>query len=370
MSKHLRCTALVILAVGVLVPAGLAAQDVVYTGCIKSGDGSLYNVRQATTPMAPCKGKDKQISWNMAGQPGPTGPQGLPGESCSPIHITVHCGEPGETVAAALQQAGWGPNQLVITVSGVCTEAVQIGRNNTTLRGGADGAGLVNPESTGDVLSVGAKDVKVDRLTLQGGSVLVGRGSSVRITNSSVRDSPDNGVTIVSSFVEFTNTTVEYSAREGVKLDSGSTVRFENCWIHHNDGALDVANGSFADLGGGSRFTDNTGGIAVSFGSMLHVSDVVIENNLHDGIGATGGSVVHFGYGGGVAVIRGNTGNGVFLRDTSLVTSLFEGGAAEITGNGGWGVFCSAPPAVAQIVGPLGTVSGNLAGEINCPTSW
>ena len=59
----------------VAVPA-LAQGPIVYTGCLKSSDGSLHSVREGAAPMAPCKAKDKQISWNMAGQPGPPGPSG------------------------------------------------------------------------------------------------------------------------------------------------------------------------------------------------------------------------------------------------------------------------------------------------------
>ena len=56
------------------VPA--LAQDIVYTGCIRSADGTLYNVSEGIAPKAPCRARDKQISWNMAGQPGPEGPPG------------------------------------------------------------------------------------------------------------------------------------------------------------------------------------------------------------------------------------------------------------------------------------------------------
>src|SRR5512136_1166363 len=63
----------------------LAADPVVYTGCLSTSNGTLYSVHDGTTPMQPCKDKDLQISWNMAGVPGQKGdpgPQGPSGQDC------------------------------------------------------------------------------------------------------------------------------------------------------------------------------------------------------------------------------------------------------------------------------------------------
>ena len=67
-----------IIGLVVLFPAiGQASfAQVIYTGCLKSKDGTLYNVQQAATPKAACANGDSIISWN---QPGPPGPQGAAG---------------------------------------------------------------------------------------------------------------------------------------------------------------------------------------------------------------------------------------------------------------------------------------------------
>ena len=64
--------------------------------------------------------------------------------------------------------------------------------------------------------------------------------------------------------------------------------------------------------------------------------------------------------------IKNNTGNGVHLAGTA------SGGFNQmntITGNSQWGIFCDGPPAVAQIQTPpaIDDISGNSAGQINCP---
>ena len=103
----------------VAVPA-LGDQPVVYTGCIQKSNGSLYNVQEGTMPTQPCKSKDKQISWNMAGQPGPPGP---PGPSLPRLlQLSVDCNNPGESINAALAQQA---ERLIVSIQGTCVEQVQ-----------------------------------------------------------------------------------------------------------------------------------------------------------------------------------------------------------------------------------------------------
>lgn len=287
-----------------------------------------------------------------------------------PLNLTVDC-TAGQTVAGALAQAGQRPSRVVITVVGVCTEAVAIFRSNTVLRGASVGDGLQGPSATSTVLEIhAARDVILDRLTLIGGrGVQINTRSEVLIANSRVIGSSFHGVTIFSAVVDLVNTTVEGSAIVGIQAMSGSILRLNNSVVQDNRGGLDVANGSFVLLDGGTQVVSNGGGVSVSFGSTLHVGNAIVSNNRGGGVALTGGSVAHFGFGGGVGVIRENGDHGLLLRDTSVASSLFEGGTAQIIGNGGVGVFCSGSPAVAQIVGQIGTVNGNTLGDINCPVS-
>jgi hypothetical protein len=286
-----------------------------------------------------------------------------------PLNLTVDCNA-GQTVAGALGQAGQRPSLVVILISGVCVESVAINRNNTDLRGATPGDGLQAPSAQANVLSIGARDVSVSGLTLSGGTgVLIGAGSAVRIMNSRVVGSSFHGMSIFSAFVDLSSTTVEGNAILGIQAMSGSLLRLRGSFIQNNGGGLGIANGSFLLLDGGTQVVSNGSGASVNFGSTLHVGTARVENNDMSGVDLAGGSVAHFGFGGGVGVVRNNGGHGLLLLDTSVASAAFEGGTAQIVDNGGFGILCSGPPAVAQIVGQIGTVSGNTLGDINCPIS-
>jgi len=74
-----------VFALMLVASLALAANPVMYTGCVSTSNGTLYSVHDGTTPMQPCKDKDLQISWNQAGvqgMPGEPGPQGPSGQDC------------------------------------------------------------------------------------------------------------------------------------------------------------------------------------------------------------------------------------------------------------------------------------------------
>lgn len=290
--------------------------------------------------------------------------------SLQPLNLTVDCNS-GQTVGAALAQAGSRASRVTITILGVCVEAVSVNRNNTTLRS-TTGGGLQAPSDQVNVLSINAKDVSISGLTLSGGrGVQIASRSSVSIDNSQVLDSTFHGVSIFSAVVDFRNSTVSGSAGAGIQAVQGSVLRLNSSTLQGTAYGLDIENGSFALLDGGTVVDGNGtgGGVSVSFGSTLQVGNATIRNSNGAGLSLTGGSSAHFGFAGGIGTISGNASHGMLLRDTSVASSLFSGGSANITNNGGVGIFCMGSPAVAQIVGQIGAVTGNTQGQINCPIS-
>lgn len=340
MSKRLRYTALVILAACLLVPTGLAAQDVVYTGCIRSADGSLYNVRQGTSPVAPCRAKDNQINWNMFGPQGPQGPPGPPTPSL--LEVSVNCDE-GQSINEALAATSM---ELVVEVQGVCAEYVRITRDNVTLRGvggGAtiDGAGFPEPKEPGILVS-GATNVAIENLVVQhtGWGIDVHLGSSVTLKNVVVQDSWRQGLRVYGSAVEITDLTVQRSYH-GIWIGEGghAVVNGGTVLTKENDGSGLVISGGtleFSLAGGTIESRDNKlRGITFQVGAaaQLGVSAgtlLVTTGNGHAGVAM---------YGGVVSIQQlESTGNryGIYVDGPSSV-----GITGTIADNRDYGVWCT-----------------------------
>jgi hypothetical protein len=128
----------------------------------------------------------------------------------------------------------------------------------------------------------------------------------------------------------------------------------------------------------GARVADNGGvGILVSSGRLTMQTGAVVENNGGGGVEVTAGGAAEFSGGSSVAadgvIIRNNQGDGIHVRDVGVAAffpiDATAVGATQVTGNTGTGVICDGPPSVAQIRGPVGTVTGNGNNTIACPVS-
>lgn len=286
------------------------------------------------------------------------------------LSVTVNC-DAGETIGAALQQGGDRASKVVITINGICHESVTVNRPNTELRAGPSGGGLQSPSADANVLSINAGDVLIDGLTLAGGSgVIISPRSRVTISRTRIADSGFHGLLIFGASVDVRDSVVENNAIEGIQALSGTRLGLEHTEVRGNGFGLDIALGSTASLDRDSIVAGNGSGVVVSFGSMLEVGSARIEENFGNGLWVLGGSTVHFGLAGGKGIIRNNRGHGLQLADTSVASALFMGGAAEITRNDRYGVWCSPAPAVAQLIGAIGTVEENGSGQVSCPIGF
>jgi hypothetical protein len=165
------------------------------------------------------------------------------------------------------------------------------------------------------------------------------------------------------------NTTVETSGGAGVYSEQGGAIFLNGVGgpllIENNaqQGIVADSNGSVA-VSNGTRVTGNSGGGITAFSSSaLSMQNSFVENNSGDGVYLSNASSAQIKG----STISGNTGDGIHLSDTSVGQSF---GGNTVTSNGGWGVFCDSAPSVAVIHGSggLDTVSGNSAGQDNCPT--
>jgi hypothetical protein len=389
MQTPLHRVMLAVLAVGLLVPAVSAAQDVVYTGCIKSGDGSLYNIRQATTPMAPCKGKDKQISWNMAGQPGPPGP---------PLDITVNVDcNAGQSINDALAQAA---NKLTVLINGSCEEGVVITRDDVTLQGVGTNPTIMAPEGawSSAIRIEGARGVSLWDLQVVGGgctlnaerfaSFVAGR---VRITGAShgglcldysaalLRESEISQNEFGAFVGKGSSLIVEDSKvidNRAIGLQAGGDVSLRRTEVARNSGGVYVAGGRVEASGGADcAFRDNRDygvsldgghltldeclvegsytGLEVASGSAAQLNSATVQGNGWAAVGVGGGSHLFLS---GQTVINGGSGVGVWLTDTCSLRAPAD--ISTVTGTP-WGIYCAGPPSVAQLTWPLPGVVTN-----------
>jgi hypothetical protein len=161
---------------------------------------------------------------------------------------------------------------------------------------------------------------------------------------------------------------IEDNLSAGVWAMDGSNIGIigNNTRIENNNGGVVAWSASSVSIAFGAQVINNQGhGVQADYGGNISVSDgAVINNNSGAGLSLSGGSAarIHGSY------IVDNEWNGIYLNDIS-VASFGLDDPNQITGNGGHGIECqTAAPAVAQITGNPGDVSGNaLDPQINCP---
>jgi hypothetical protein len=294
--------------------------------------------------------------------------------------VDVNCGA-GETIASALGQAVGRRELMVIRVSGVCTENVNVARGRISMVAAAPGAGIQAANPNQPVIQFGmgySKDgyLSLNGLTITGGrpGISVGLDNMLFVNGCTIAGNPGGGIAVgTSSLARISGTVVENNGGDAVSGSGDAQVLLGGgSIIRNNTGhALRLQNAS-AELGGGVQITGNGAGIGsvgLYAGSRLRFG-ATLSNNAR-GIFAVAGSQVWLENG---AVITGNNGNGIALVDTSVIGKLRTTTNVVITNNNGWGISCSASPGVAQLSSfpPSGSaidLSGNAQGQHNCAVS-
>jgi len=235
--------------------------------------------------------------------------------------VTVNC--PGQTIkqALALSGGGAGPKQLVITVSGNCTENVVITRDDVTINtNGAATATITAQFANQPVIQLdGARRIVIDGvmangINLVGGTygLVASRGATASLANCDVSGATNAGV--ISSY--------------------SSTLEVDRCVLHNN----------------------NRGG-AASNDSQLIVTNSFVQNNASEGLLAVRSSYLRVGQDGGGNVVarpvevNNNGTQGISVLDSSSGTIV----ASNIHHNPGIGVLFQRGSA-----GTIGTGSNGL----------
>jgi hypothetical protein len=311
-------------------------------------------------------------------------------------NVTLVAVSPGDGIQSP------GPNVAPLSLNG----ATHISLGQLTLTGGQNGLQAFNGASfgafglhvtgaTSGILIGNGSIGSLNELTIDHSSqdgLSLGDGGSVQVSGGTISDSGVDGVQLdgahaqltdvdvtrsgfqgvevsTGSTAELNNTTVEYSTSTGVIAFIGGSVSIGNgSQIQHNGQGGVIANAGAVTLAGADIANNRGGGVSTFDGGHVNMqNDTIIENNTGDGVTVSGGSAASIQ---GQNFIRNNTGDGVHVRDTSIALFGILTGPNQIVGNGGWGIFCDVgPPAVAQMSGTPGNVSGNGPGQVNCPSN-
>jgi hypothetical protein len=231
--------------------------------------------------------------------------------------------------------------------------------NNATIAGGGEG---VSAQFGGSVVINGGTISGTQSFGVhahEDGSIMLAGGAVVTDTAFHAVVAQTGGSVLLQQ------ATVQNSAGTGVfAFQGGSVFVTRDALVRNNKFGGVGANAGVAEIDG--HVTGNGGcGVCGFNGGHITVQDgALIDANHGDGVQAGVGSTLAVQK----ATIKDNTNAGIHLQGTA---SAGFNGDNTITGNGWWGIFCDGPPAVAQIQAPqgVGTVSGNAAGQINCPTS-
>jgi|SaaInlStandDraft_1057018.scaffolds.fasta_scaffold32467_2 hypothetical protein len=217
-----------------------------------------------------------------------------------PIHIDVDCNS-GESLAAALTAESFDPRMLVIDVSGVCTELLDVRRPRVHLRGVSwDSAILVDQEDYA-VRVDGPKELVISDLVIQGdfAAVIATRGASLQIVDSVLEKSQRGLLCASGSTCEVINSQIRENSQGFTIIGATTWVRASQ--VINNYAGINVFSNGTAGLTAYPYFSDNrtivednTFGLSVFAGGNANLQSVDIVGNYFAGIYARQNSHVRF----------------------------------------------------------------------------
>ena len=326
---------------------GFVGSDGSITACVQESNGSVRFVDRSNwkSDRSSCRNDESKVVLNQKGQNGDTGPQGPPGprglsgpqgqvgpqgasgqqgpagppgSSPRPATVTVDC-VAGQSVQQALD-ANADATSVEITIKGTCPEAVNINRDNVSLDAFSAGDGLAGPNPDQPVVAIEGRQVRINGLTITGGSGLEVHGGWVTVDNASISGGSsavtvDGGgggnATVSNSTLTATNNVVQAGQGGSVQLDTVTV---------HGSGSLGdaivVATGGTVTAGG-STISGARHGVIAYPGGSAQIDRSTIEDNSGTGLFAFGGGI--FASGGSV------TGSG------ESGVSAYAGGYADLS---------------------------------------
>jgi len=253
------------------------------------------------------------------------------------ITRTVDC-DKGQSIQNALEKGQSNAEPLVINVRGTCDESVTIARDDVTLLGIGENAGI---SSTTDIsVSIeGGQRIRIENLTLSG---------------------PDIPLSVDSAYVTLVNVTVEGSNDNGIDAVDGAHINIEESRIRNNglDGII-IEKGGTLDLYNTVVSGNGRAGVGLSKNSSSVITNSEISGNLTGpGVSISENSTAKFE---GTTVISGNGANGINILSHSFA-NVFS--PTVISGNGQNGLFLALDSG-SEIIGPV-TIGDNANAAVYC----
>jgi hypothetical protein len=309
--------------------------------------------------------------------------------------VTVQANAPGDGINAPAGQSAIqlsdarNINLVGLTLAGG-QSGVSAGQSATFQARGLHISGVSNGISVGAGADGSVSGTVVDGATNEGmgahnGGVLTISGGTITNVSSGfgVNSQGASSISINNgTVVSHCNFIAVYAAFSGSVDVSGATIE-----DNHGAGVLVGQAGSahlWANNPGDIVVRDNAGqGVSIGLNGSAQLHNVVVSGNTQGGVLVSQGgtvqieaSTVEHNQQGGVAIdsvssgqidnslIEDNQGDGLHVSNTSVPSFGFPSGNNTITGNSGWGVICTD---ASHTEGAAGTVSGNGAGQVNCP---
>jgi hypothetical protein len=256
--------------------------------------------------------------------------------------VNVNCGQPGQTIAAALRRQVVGGG-LVVNITGTCNEHVDIFRDDVILRGAAAGATIHGPTTADSTVFIdGAKRVHLQDLTITGGSDGVNgtRGASFFLENVTVQGALRLGVVVsTGTSVIISGSVIRQSGSNGVTASQTSALTITNSTVEGNGAGIVAVRSSYLRVGqdaassqtpGPVIVQNNTGGgITVSESSSANILAATVQNNGGNGIYVGRSSHADIGIG-SFNLVAANT---IMNNGAGSSGILVEGASANIVGN-------------------------------------
>ena len=246
-------------------------------------------------------------------------------QTLPPTNLNVNCNVGGSVMRTLNGLAAILPQPIVLHISGVCTEAVTITRNDVTLQGNSTSDGLQAPSANATVLTLnGSLRTTLNQLMVTGGNqgIFAENGASFIATGILVTGAQATPVSVnANSNGALQNSTVQNATQEALHVVNGGTLVVSGGTVQNSVSFASQVHGGHLWLSGGV-IIQNAGfqGLSVDGSGSIEIDGATIE-------GVPNNNCIFAFTGGTVRII----GSSNLIRNCGTGLAV-DGGRAEMSG--------------------------------------